>query len=218
MVRSPQIKNGKVRLALGNIVYRDVNIHHHMAMMGLGQLVAAQGEYLSRTVVGDTLVSRGRSELASWFLRTDADVLLSIDSDIEFNPQDALDLAAQADEFGLVGAPYKMRDGKMSAGSPVRGLEPLRAEVDYLAGGFMAVHRRVFEALVPTLQLCHEGRGERAFYPFYLPMIKEINGSHIYLSEDWAFCERAREAGFQPILDPSIRLIHHGDKGYEMEE
>jgi hypothetical protein len=39
-----------------------------------------------------------------------------------------------------------------------------------------------------------------------------------YLAEDFAFCERARQCGYQVIADTSIRLLHFGSYGYTWED
>ena len=70
-----------------------------------------------------------------------------------------------------------------------------------------------------TLPVCHESWGESSFWPFYLPYVVPWDGDgHILLSEDWAFCQRAKDAGFPIWLDPSIRLAHHGDYAFTLED
>jgi hypothetical protein len=71
------------------------------------------------------------------------------------------------------------------------------------------VHRRVFDALVPTVPLCM-GSTDASFWPLWQPFWVEDEhaGGWNYLSEDWAFCERARQAGFKVWVDPSIKLGH----------
>ncbi len=51
--------------------------------------------------------------------------------------------------------------------------------------------------------------------PYTMPWKED---GHIYLSEDWAFCQRARDAGFDCWLDPSIRLGHMGQTMYTLED
>ena len=208
-----------MNFALGSIVYREVNIHHHRSMMALAHEV---GPGFSNTIVADTLVSRARSELASWFLRTTADVLLSIDSDIEFTAGDALKVAREAYELGVVGGTYPMRG---RADSPQKGAHLLTEEgrhqdhlleADYLPGGFMAVRKDVFAKIVEesTLPWCQSNASPKhGMYPFYLPLVDD----GLYLSEDWSFCKRVREAGFTCWLDPEVRLTHHMTVGYTLD-
>jgi hypothetical protein len=39
-----------------------------------------------------------------------------------------------------------------------------------------------------------------------------------YLAENFAFCERARQCGYQVMADTSIRLLHFGSYGYTWED
>ena len=184
-------------------------------------------EYTDATVVGDALISRARSIVASAFLRSDADVLLSIDSDIWFRPQDAISLCEKAD--GIIAALYMTRSlntqpALMLPSKPVTmGPESEPVEVPFASTGFMAVERKVFEALSGVLPLCHQGWSDRgadtSFWPFYMPYTIPWEGDgHMYLSEDWAFCQRAKDAGFKVWLDPQVRLGHMGTTMFTLED
>lgn len=52
----------------------------------------------------------------------------------------------------------------------------------------------------------------------FQPMIREHQNGHWYLGEDFAFCERARQAGFNIYADTSIRLWHFGNYAFGWEE
>jgi hypothetical protein len=81
-----------------------------------------------------------------------------------------------------------IREGK-SAGN----LQP----VDWLATGLMLVHRTVFEKIRAEQPQAHA-----PIYPFF--------DRFDFRGEDQAFCQRARKAGFQPMLDTEIRAGHIG--------
>jgi hypothetical protein len=49
-------------------------------------------------------------------------------------------------------------------------------------------------------------------------MVIPCGGSHVYLGEDYAFCERARRCGFKIFADTTIRLQHIGIYGYSWED
>ena len=51
--------------------------------------------------------------------------------------------------------------------------------------------------------------------PFTIPWPGD---GYMYLSEDWALCERAKGRGYQCWLDPSIRLMHYGEYGFTLED
>lgn len=211
---------------LGGVAWRQIEVAYYDSMLQLvAHLILANIPFRTGTVIGDALISRARSIAATTFLGTDCDVLLSIDTDIAFDHRDAVRLCRLALERGIAGAAYLTRSNKQPAimlGDEAvefrDGVEPVR--VRFLSTGFMAVRRDVFEALRETLPLCHKGK-PNAFYPFYMPFVlpwPHDDEENLYLSEDWAFIERARRAGFDAWLDPTIRLGHVGTAALELED
>lgn len=176
----------------------------------------------------DALLCRARSKTATHFLlETGADVHVSIDSDIVFDPQSVLQIARQAHETGgIVAGLYVTRaTGKLcrptsifEADVPIEfGTDPTPVPIKWAATGFLATPRRVFERLAEDLPLCHPTESWK-FHPFYMPMIVDGPNGPIYLSEDFAFCERARQAGFRVYLNPAVRLLHVGHHAFRMED
>ena len=83
--------------------------------------------------------------------------------------------------------------------------------------GFIATHRRVFEEMRKTLPRLHEMKG--GMYPFYQTFqFDDPDEGPILLGEDWAFCERARQAGFTVYLDPSVTVGHVGSYIYTIRD
>lgn len=88
-------------------------------------------------------------------------------------------------------------------------------EVQYAGTGFMMIRRDVFESLAPTLHdrtyldpaLGKNGEGEIVTSYFDCEIDPE---SRLYLSEDYAFCIRARDNGQKIWLCPWIKLAHLG--------
>ena len=220
-----------MKIYVGSPIYRDVVVEHHDAIWNLQALVnkTPDVELVKATVRGDADVGRARNVAASAFLESDADVLLTIDGDIWFQPEEALDLCHKCmNGYDIVGALYMTRSllkvqpaQLLGLGAQVTlqpGEKPV--EVKYLATGFMAVRRKVFEKLIehPEVKLCMQST-PHPFYTFYLqksiPWPGDVN---IYLSEDYAFCDRAQEMGFKVHLDPTIRLGHVGHYSYRLED
>jgi hypothetical protein len=177
----------------------------------------------------DAAVDRARSQCATEFLLdSDADVLLQIDSDIVFDPADAVRIAEAAVTHDVVGGVYVTRGkGKdcyptslVANGTRVEyGNDPTPVPALYVAGGFTAIHRRVYARLKDDLPLLNAKEPNGRFYPFFLPAWCDgEDGAPIYLSEDWAVCHRAREAGFGVWIDPSVRLLHLGQQPYRLED
>lgn len=169
---------------------------------------------------GDALVSRVRSiAVSQWLRETDSDVFLMIDDDIIFKPEDAqrvVDLARE--KRGIACGAYPVRGGAHLACRPwdttvVFGPDKPPVEIEYAATGFLAAHRDVCEAIAATLPLTHAWE-TWAFWPLFWPSIKGADGAAEYLSEDWAFCQRARDLGFGVWLDPRVELTHMGQAAY----
>ncbi len=213
------------------IVYRYPAAEHLMATVQLVDHCKTAGQPLYyRAMRGDALIERTRGRAATAFLLdTDYDVLLQVDDDIAFSPADAVQVAEQAMEHGIVCGAYLTRH--KTAGIPTSYLEPGQTvrffsgdptpvPIRWAGGGFMAVHRRVYAELARRLPLCHPDDDLR-HYPFYTTMLGTDPTREDYpilLSEDWAFCERAREAGFLTYLNPNVRLTHFGSAAFTLED
>lgn len=179
----------------------------------------------------DALLCRARSKTATHFLlETDYDVHVSIDSDIVFDPASVFQIAQQAHELGgVVAGLYVTR----AAGTLCRptsifehdvpiefGTDPTPVPIKWAATGFMATPRIVFETLAKDLPLCHASTDFK-MYPFYQPFWippEREGGDTLYLSEDFAFCERVRQAGFQIYVNPAVRLLHLGQHPFRLED
>ena len=219
------------RIFLGSVLYRSIHVGFAESMTKFQREMDRDGvAFMYGAASGDALVSRSRSIVASSFLRSDCDVLMTIDSDIWFRTEDALKLVKECREGRpLVGALYMTRnintepamilpDGRLLFHA---GAKPV--QVPFLSTGFMCVHRKVFEQVKNTLPLCHQqwnDRGEdTSFWPFYMPFCIPWEGDgYLYLSEDWAFCQRAKQEGYTCWLDPSIRLGHYGEQMFTLED
>ena len=169
----------------------------------------------------ESLISRARSKLASFFLDTDCDFLLSIDADMEF-PVDAVDRLVRHDK-DIVAAPYPVKTTPTRWAVAFNGAAPTYVEgllpVRYVSTGFSLVKRRVVEALCTPDLRYYEAEEARHHYAIYLPLLHESEtGSRLYLSEDYAFCQRAKDKGYEIFCDFDIRLRHWGKNPYEMLE
>lgn len=118
-------------------------------------------------------------------------------------------------------------------------------EVEYAGAGFMAVHRNVLTDMingngdaptfecklidgeyVPIRQIASKGSAlpfchpkDLQFWPFFLPILHQNrDGDWEELSEDYSFCQRARDLGYKIWLDPSVRTVHFGVYGYDLSD
>jgi len=212
---------------IGSAIWRTTEPYHMKSLLPL----LMDGRYGYFPQIGDALIERARGMSATNFLlRTDAEVHLSLDSDIvEFKKDKIDEMCEQAVELGIVGAVYICR-------SVVRTFpatffeEGVKVEfahdstpvpVKWIATGCVAVHRRVFEAVAKTMPLLHAKDGDKSFYPFYRTMIYDTGEDDmgpILLSEDFAFSQRAKELGFTSYINPSIRVGHMGTQVHRLED
>jgi hypothetical protein len=215
---------------VATIAWREVTCPHMQCVLELQRHAGVR----YRVKYGDALIDRQRAQVATHFLtETDDDVLVTIDSDIAFTASAVLQIAEQAQTHDIVAGIYMTRSGVNTRPSSIFekdvtvpfGTDPTPVPIRWAASGFLATHRRVFETLAKDLVLCHpsESPEERAmtypFYPFYTPFIVDDDaGRPIYLSEDFAFSERARRAGFGIWANPSVALTHFGSWDYQVQD
>jgi hypothetical protein len=165
---------------------------------------------------GEAGIARARSQVTSyWHTTTADDVLLMIDADISFQAEDARKIVQRCrDGYDVICAAYPTRDASHLAlrgmGEDVAfGPECAPVKVVCAATGFLAFHRRVIDALSETLPVVNANLeyAFRAFFDFRT-VENEAVGGHEWLSEDYDFSEKAKAAGFDIWLDPSILLGH----------
>ena len=163
----------------------------------------------------ESLITRARDTSAAEFLKSEFERLLFIDADIEYKVSDVIrlwnldaDIAVGAYRVKKVDSHLTVwKDGKLT--DLDQFTEPM--EVDFAGTGFMMVKRAVFEKLKETVPEYIEGQKGGQCWGFFQDPIKSM----VHLSEDYFFCETARENGFKVICDPKIRLKHWGSYAYE---
>jgi hypothetical protein len=175
---------------------------------------------------GCSAIDVARNEMISEALHSEAESILFIDSDVGFDPQDALRLLARPEPVvagiyakkGVRGLASVFSDGvpEVLFGPDAIGLYPLK----YAATGFLRGRAGVLRRMIAELKLplcnTHWGRG---VWPFFLPLIiPHTPGKLHYLGEDWAFSYRLGQIGVVPLADTSIRLWHWGRYGFSWEE
>ena len=198
----------------------------------------------------ESLITRARNYCADEFLRNEEYThLMFIDSDIGFNPNDVLSLAAIADpesDKDIICAPYpkktiswekiKLAVDKGFADenphnlekyvgdfvfNPTEGATEIAIEepCEVMEGGtgFMMIQRKTFEkyaAAYPELMYkpdhvrSENFDGTREIMCYFDALIDPK--SKRYLSEDYMFCQWAREIGLKVWMCPWMQLGHTG--------
>ena len=179
-------------------------------------------------MVGDALITRSRSKMASMFQASNMDILWLIDDDIVIDMLDLTRMMWQMwkDDLDIFGAPYVLKSETEKCfaimtledkGSFPAGKGAPIQEIRYLSSGCMGIRKRVFKKLIETgvVHLCHESKDP--YYPFFNELEYNLNGKWINLSEDWALCQRARDAGFKVYCDFSVKVGHIGTIIYDWD-
>ena len=175
-------------------------------------------------VRGYSAVDAARNQMATDALSQGFDELMWIDSDVVFYPDDVERLRAHGLPFtcGL----YPKKGPRQFACEFLPGTQNVRfgvhgglTEIRYCGFGFTHTREVVYDRIKEQLDLpvCNLRFGS-PLVPFFEPMVVPDPGGSWSISEDYAFCERARRCGFQVMADTRIRLWHVGSYRYGWED
>lgn len=181
--------------------------------------------------VGESLICRARNNSVADFINKDHDYLFTLDDDID-PPLDTLISLIKCDK-DIVGGFYrlKVKDNPLTAVRLPRGDDDPTYDVvlkgnmlvpaQYVSTGCMLVKRHVIEAMWHHYTELHytQNASDEERCALYMPFIHEHpDGFREYLSEDWAFCQRALSIGFEVWADGSIKCGHWGAVRYAFGE
>jgi hypothetical protein len=167
-----------------------------------------------------------RCVMLSDALRDGFDQFLFIDSDIGFNPPDALRLLARPEP--VVAGIYMKKGSQDYSGAFAAGVDrvvfgpaaPGLYPMLYASTGFLKIRVEVLQRMILELKLplCHWGP-VKGIYPFFLPVcVPDGRGGTRYLTEDYSFSHRLQQIGVTPLADTSIKLYHFGRYGFSFED
>lgn len=206
------------------VVLVPVGIHVEPACE-LGLVELERRGYVVRRVRGFAAIDQGRNQMATDALRHGFTETMWIDSDIDFSPDDVDKLRSH--DLPISSAIYPRKGQRVLASHVAPGTEKIKfgnggglLEIKYAAAGFLHVRREAYEIIQEKLSIpvCNRGFSSEMI-PFFQPVIVNDSKRGLwYLAEDFAFCERARQAGFQIYADTTIRLRHLGTYGYTWED
>lgn len=182
--------------------------------------------------IGDSLICRARQNMTYNFLQSDATHFMQLDDDIQL-PPDAIVKLVEADK-PIVGGFYRLRTKERDT-NEVGGIKgeryklALRAltafnidegsnelvKIKYLSTGCFLQKREVIEDMwkrYENLRYADKGEVEdrRALY---MPMVHDGE----YLSEDWAYCQRAEDVGYDIWLHTGVYCGHWGIYNYDFD-
>lgn len=149
----------------------------------------------------ESLIPRARHNLLECFLTSKKDFLLFFDSDIVFLKPTDIEMLVKADKPIIGGVtvckkpPYKPNFIVDRGNHCDLRWKTKPIKVRYVATSCMLIRKDVALAVA-----------EKFKYPF--ECFEDENGT--YLSEDYAFCHRAKRLGFQSWIHPLVHSAHLG--------
>lgn len=211
----------EVTFAIGNINPGTVRCEYMQSVIGVIQHPRHEHPDGQTTRFAELLVKVhgpyldvGRNYVVEKFMGTDLDVLLFVDSDEEFLPEQAHEIVAKVSpqrpviggyyvnhfaEFGVrpVALNWNM-DGKAAQMFPIDLLGPDDGlvQVDCVGTGFMAIHRSLLEQMSST-------------FDAPCPWFAEVALGGSQMGEDVTFCQRAIALGHPVFVDAEVQVAHH---------
>lgn len=191
----------------------------------LARLRVAKPDWLFLELPGMPCIDIGRASLAESALREKADVLLWLDSDMVFNVSTCDEIVAQAmAQQAVVGCLYAGK--KFGAKPQCAFLAGTGAFTAYEGGSLLEVEAIGFGVVAHPASML-EGVAKK----LHLPTLKILDFSirpwfttdatgkwEAMHSDDYAFCRRAREAGYRIFADTRQRVGHIGFHTYMLED
>ena len=172
------------------------------------------------TLPNCSLISLGRSIMLNRALKDPSWThLLWIDADLRFKPEYIHSMIL--DDKDIVGGFYPKKGLPIDfASSPAPGGEDTEFlfETIYVATGFMLIKRNVFDAMIEHYreELSFYYQGTEDSVHLFEPIIDREN-NNLFLTEDYAFCKRARDIGFRCYMSKRFELPHIGVMEYSAE-
>jgi hypothetical protein len=175
---------------------------------------------------GDSLVSRSRNNITAEFLKSDSDILCMIDTDLVFTTEQVKRMLSNFDrnpEIKIIGGMYPKKDPH-TFGLVLNSLnDPRKAsyldndkiyEVKTIGTGFIFAKREVYESIGrkfrKEIEYKDDSSGEIKF-DFYRVGVSHSNENNgRFMSEDWFFCDMARQCGIKIWCDQTVFCGHHG--------
>lgn len=213
--RAPEDKR---TFALGNINPGSVRFEFMQSILGLMKDPTSDEhgtqfvELISK--VHGPYLDVGRNFVVERFLKSDAEVLLFVDSDMEFTPEQAHRVVASvSEEQPIIGGLYTnwfaehgVRPVALNwnLDAEVAQMHPIDmpaegdglVEVGCVGTGFMAIHRSVLDKMTET------------FNP-PCPWFAEVALGGSQMGEDVTFCQRAIALGSPVCVDTDLRIAHY---------
>ena len=202
-----------------------VNVQYAVSLSETVNLLSSKGVKVDLKLnVGGSLLCAERNRLTEAFMETDCTHMLCIDSDLGWQSEAVISMLLK-DEDMICGC-YPARSGKMFIFRPcynedstlICNAEKQLIKMEYIPAGFMLIKRCVIEKMRNSFpELYFESKNESSISSkgYCLFETKLLNGE--FWGEDYIFCSRVKQCGFDIWVDPSIQFDHDGKIGALVE-
>lgn len=199
-----------------------VHVTYALMLMDLSERLKERGfEVMIRIPTMGSLLVANRNKLVQMFMESGGDWMICLDSDISFNIEyvfkvisDNLDCFAGVyplrDKSTFVFRPVTDKNGRIITSEDQRYLK-----MEYTPAGFMMFQRHVIEAMQKKFPHLHYTSPDELSEGYAFFNTELFDGQ--FWGEDYVFCRRVREAGFDILTDPSIVFDHDSVMGSLME-
>lgn len=176
---------------------------------------------------GCCYVHISRNKLVEAFLNSNCDEMIFIDSDIGWDPQDLVNLAAI--DRDIVGGAIPYRQGKLAFpvsynkaedGTPMGDPETGLIDCSVVPTAIMKIKKEVFFRMIggnlAELRVeyaASDGAQGDTWHSFFDFEIDNVN--HLEFGEDVTFCRKCLKLGYKLWCYPNMTLRHHGG-GFRM--
>ncbi len=163
--------------------------------------------------IGCPYISAARSTMLRKALDAKADVIVFIDHDVSWKPENLLTLIET--EGDVVAGTYRFKKkGDHYMGLPLPGLDGLpqgredgAIKAFCVPAGFLKITKHAVNAFIGAYpELCY---GEK-FSP-HVDLFQHGAHQGVWYGEDYAFCRRWRDLGGEIWLLPELEIDHHSD-------
>ena len=190
----------------------------------IAQLMVTAMEHKVSVVMGHlsgcSIITVARNALVYEFLQSDCTDLLFIDADVIVKAEDVMRLLAQSTDKDVAAGLYPRRalDKNFFVDIPhdENGdmiFDGSMLKVNRIGTGFMMIKRYVLEKLIKDHpEWIYETKPDEGGNAYAVFDFDIINGK--YTGEDYLFCDRVREAGFEVWVDVEISLPHVGQEEF----
>lgn len=198
-----------------------------LSLLRLDRLLRSENIALDLFVSnGNAYVENARNHLASMFMdSSDADALLFIDDDVQFDEHAVLKMLRCGAE--VVGGlyPYKAyhwKDNSQALQYVVKSDKDIQpdlqtdevVEVDGVGTGLLLIRRSALETMVPETKRYRDSRSPNLLYQFFEVTIDD----DVMWGEDFKFCKKWRACGGRVYVAPWAKCAHWGMHGFGLEK